>query len=79
MSAVMAMLKEMTEAKDARISQLEKALAKIERLRWATDEGSLSERADRMWELVREALYHEPDCNCDPPSGAGPCIRHGGT
>lgn len=67
-----------TVEKDDRISQLERALTEIERLRLATDEGSLRVRADRMWEIAREALYHEPDCDCDPPSGAGPCIRHGG-
>lgn len=28
--------------------------AEIERLRMATDEGSLAKRADRMWEIARQ-------------------------
>lgn len=30
------------------------AFAEIERLRTATDEGSLAHRADRMWEIARQ-------------------------
>lgn len=32
------------------------AFAEIERLRLATDEGSLAKRADRMWEIARQML-----------------------
>ncbi|MCS4088744.1 hypothetical protein [Rhizobium sp. BK176] len=32
------------------------AFAEIERLRMATDEGSLAKRADRMWEIACEML-----------------------
>jgi hypothetical protein len=41
------------------------AFAEIERLRMATDEGSLAKRADRMWEIACEMLGR-------PVAGAAP-------
>jgi hypothetical protein len=41
------------------------AFAEIERLRLATDEGSLAKRADRMWEIASEMLGR-------PVAGAAP-------
>ena len=66
-------------AANARILQLEGALAQIEALRLATGDGSLRVRADRMWEIARDAFNSAPPCDCEEPStGAGPCVLHGG-
>jgi hypothetical protein len=43
-----------------KLERLREALADIERLRLATDEGSLRVRADRMWEIAREGLLSLP-------------------
>lgn len=38
------------------VEAMRKALREVERLRFATDEGTLRVRADRMWGLARTAL-----------------------